>query len=180
AAATAGARGNGLRGARVGAVLLALTLTTPPAHAQGTGEGVAPTSTMAARTVAPTMSGSDSGPAPEEPLPSIPLPGWESLRPEATDAAESDRVDAAADGESVAAQRSVLVTRGDTLWAIAASHLAPEATVAEIAASWPQWYAENRRTIGPDPDLLRPGQVLHPPADAKDLPASDPSPGESP
>jgi hypothetical protein len=33
-----------------------------------------------------------------------------------------------------------------------------------VARTWPRWYAANRDAIGPDPDLLRPGTVLHPPA----------------
>jgi nucleoid-associated protein YgaU len=58
----------------------------------------------------------------------------------------------------------VVVRRGDTLWDIAARALGPDASVADIAASWPGWYAANRSTIGPDPDLLLPGQRLRPPA----------------
>jgi len=58
---------------------------------------------------------------------------------------------------------TVLVRRGDTLWAIAARHLGPSATSADIAHEWPLWYQANREEIGADPDLLLPGQVLHPP-----------------
>jgi nucleoid-associated protein YgaU len=58
----------------------------------------------------------------------------------------------------------VVVRRGDTLWDIAARALGPDASVADIAASWPGWYAANRSTIGPDPDLILPGQRLRPPA----------------
>ena len=57
----------------------------------------------------------------------------------------------------------VVVRRGDTLWDIAARGLGPSASVADIAASWPGWYAANRSTIGPDPDLILPGQLLRPP-----------------
>lgn len=56
--------------------------------------------------------------------------------------------------------RSVVVTRGDTLWAIAARHLGPQATDQDVAAHWPRWYAANRAVIGDDPDLILPGQVL--------------------
>ncbi len=59
---------------------------------------------------------------------------------------------------------AVVVRRGDTLWGIAARHLGPDATPAEIAAEWPRWYAANRAVVGPDPDLIRPGQRLVPPA----------------
>jgi hypothetical protein len=58
----------------------------------------------------------------------------------------------------------VVVRRGDTLWDIAARALGPDASVADIAASWPGWYAANRSAIGPDPDLILPGQRLRPPA----------------
>jgi LysM repeat protein len=58
---------------------------------------------------------------------------------------------------------AVVVHRGDTLWGIAARHLGPSATDAQIAAEWPRWHAVNRSTIGQDPDLILPGQLLHAP-----------------
>ncbi|MEO7981021.1 MAG: hypothetical protein ABI807_09045 [Sporichthyaceae bacterium] len=58
----------------------------------------------------------------------------------------------------------VVVRRGDSLWEIAARHLGADAGPAEVAAEWPRWYAANRAVIGGDPDLLRPGQRLAPPA----------------
>lgn len=58
---------------------------------------------------------------------------------------------------------AVVVRRGDSLWAIAARHLAPGATDADVAAAWPRWYAANRKVIGPDPSVLVPGQRLVPP-----------------
>jgi nucleoid-associated protein YgaU len=57
----------------------------------------------------------------------------------------------------------VLVRKGDTLWAIAAKELGPDASNTAIAERWPQWYAANARVIGDDPDLLLPGQVLRAP-----------------
>ncbi|MEU4196350.1 LysM peptidoglycan-binding domain-containing protein [Kribbella sp. NPDC026611] len=57
----------------------------------------------------------------------------------------------------------VVVREGDSLWAIAARELGPGASNAEIAARWPDWYAVNRRLIGPDPELILPGQVLRVP-----------------
>lgn len=53
-----------------------------------------------------------------------------------------------------------VVVRGDSLWSIAAAHLGPGAGDDEVAAEWPRWYAVNRDLIGPDPDLILPGQVL--------------------
>ncbi|MCM0640272.1 LysM peptidoglycan-binding domain-containing protein [Cellulomonas wangsupingiae] len=58
------------------------------------------------------------------------------------------------------AGRTVEVQPGDTLWAVAARSLGPGASDAAIAAEWPRWYAANASVIGPDPDLLHPGQVL--------------------
>jgi nucleoid-associated protein YgaU len=57
----------------------------------------------------------------------------------------------------------VVVLRGDSLWSIAARHLGPDATTAQIAAEWPRWWSANRDVIGPDPDLIHPGQRLQPP-----------------
>ena len=61
----------------------------------------------------------------------------------------------------------VVVHRGDSLWTITASHLGPFATDDQIAREWPRWYAANQRTIGEDPDLLLPGQVLIAPKAAR-------------
>lgn len=58
---------------------------------------------------------------------------------------------------------TVRVRPGNTLWSIAASHLPAQPSTAEIAAAWPRWYTANRAVIGADPDLIRPGQRLHPP-----------------
>ena len=55
---------------------------------------------------------------------------------------------------------SVIVRRGDSLWALAGAELGSLATEATIAARWPQWYAANSGAIGADPNLLLPGQVL--------------------
>jgi nucleoid-associated protein YgaU len=60
-------------------------------------------------------------------------------------------------------QDDVVVRRGDTLWDLAARHLGPAATDAEIARAWPYWFTANRAVIGPDPDVLKPGQRLIPP-----------------
>ena len=63
-----------------------------------------------------------------------------------------------------------VVQHGDTLWGLAAAELGPDATDSAIAARWPQWYAANRALIGPDPDLLYPGQVLRIPAPTHPVP----------
>lgn len=63
------------------------------------------------------------------------------------------------------AARQVVVQPGDTLWGIARRHLPEGASQAQVAAAWPAWYEANRETVGPDPDLIRPGQVLLVPAE---------------
>lgn len=54
----------------------------------------------------------------------------------------------------------VVVSPGDSLWSIVATQLGPLATAADVAEAWPVWYEANRTTIGDDPSLLIPGQVL--------------------
>lgn len=60
-------------------------------------------------------------------------------------------------------KRVFVVRPGDSLWGITARALGAGANPAAVAAAWPAWYAANRRTIGPDPNLIRPGQQLVPP-----------------
>jgi hypothetical protein len=65
---------------------------------------------------------------------------------------------------------SHVVKHDDSLWSIATAELGPNATDEAIAARWPQWYAANRQLIGPDPNLIHPGQVLNPPAPSHPVP----------
>ena len=55
---------------------------------------------------------------------------------------------------------STLVQPGDSLWRIAARHLEPRASEAEIADLWPRWFAANRAVVGADPNLIKPGTEL--------------------
>lgn len=48
----------------------------------------------------------------------------------------------------------VEVQRGNTLWGLAKYWCGN-------GNKWPQIYTANRRTIGPDPDLIRPRQLLY-------------------
>lgn len=61
------------------------------------------------------------------------------------------------------ASDGVVVAPGDSLWGIAERALGPDPSAASIAASWPRWYDANRAVLGPDPDLIHPGQHLAPP-----------------
>lgn len=99
--------------------------------------------------------------------------GWDALIAPSTSAATSPaapthRADTANVLPIAAQQRGeigteVVVQSGDSLWRIAAAHLPDDATATEIDAEWRRWYAENRDEIGPNPNLLFPGQLLTPP-----------------
>ena len=58
----------------------------------------------------------------------------------------------------------VVVRRGDTLWDIARAHLGSHAEPATTARAVGLWHDMNRDVIGPNPDLIRPGQRLDPPS----------------
>ncbi len=94
-----------------------------------------------------------------------PDPGWvptaPTIRPQPDLRVLSPAPRSRPDDDDTTAE--VVVRRGDSLWSIAARHLGPDPSEAEIAEAWPAWYAANREVIGPDPDLLLPGQVLHAP-----------------
>jgi nucleoid-associated protein YgaU len=84
---------------------------------------------------------------PVDPPPAaLPAPGWPARTPP----------DASGGGP-------VRVQPGDSLWLIAARRLGPQPAPAAVAAQWHRWYAANRRLIGADPSLIRPGQLLRPP-----------------
>lgn len=98
--------------------------------------------------------------------PADPLPGWTPDRPAPRrPPADPSGVHLVATvplaGRAVADE--VVVRRGDTLWDIAARHLGPDASAAEVADEWPRWHRVNREVIGPEPDLVLPGQRLRPP-----------------
>jgi hypothetical protein len=90
-------------------------------------------------------------------VPDRPTPAAVPDRP--TPAAVPDRPTPAADEH--------VVLRGDCLWDIAAGDLARRTggtpTDAEVATAVDAWWQANAAVIGPDPDLLLPGQVLRPP-----------------
>jgi nucleoid-associated protein YgaU len=60
----------------------------------------------------------------------------------------------------VAASGHHVVQAGESLWTIATDVLPPAATPAQVASTSAAWYDANRTTIGPDPDLILPGQQL--------------------
>lgn len=56
--------------------------------------------------------------------------------------------------------RSVVVTPGDSLWLVAAADLPHRADAARITDHWRAIYRLNADVIGPDPDVIHPGQRL--------------------
>lgn len=114
--------------------------------------------------VSPSPMGPDAA-SPSLPDPgfhALPNPSWvpsaPSVRPQA-DVELLSRAPAA----TVDTRPEVVVQRGDTLWSIAARHLGPGASDAEIAQAWPAWFEANRAVIGDDPEHILPGQVLRAP-----------------
>jgi hypothetical protein len=66
------------------------------------------------------------------------------------------------DPQSRAAGPHILVTvsPGDSLWGIASARLGPAASPGAVAGLVRRLHDRNRRTIGPDADLVHPGQRL--------------------
>ncbi|WP_182524005.1 LysM peptidoglycan-binding domain-containing protein [Nocardioides dongkuii] len=63
-----------------------------------------------------------------------------------------------------AAPAAVVVRPGDTLWDLAAADLGHRVSPAEVDRHWRRLHRLNRSVVGPDPDLIRPGQQLRLPA----------------
>ena len=59
-----------------------------------------------------------------------------------------------------AAARTVVVRAGDCLWRLAAADLPAGAGPARVTARWRAIHRLNAAVIGPDPDLIHPGQRL--------------------
>ena len=65
-----------------------------------------------------------------------------------------------AEGPAHPRDHAVVVRPGDTLWALAEHDLPSSATDRQVSVHWHAVYRRNRGVIGPDPDLIEPGQVL--------------------
>lgn len=136
-----------------------------PLKAGGTVSGAVPGSSAPAATAAATSRGLQETPPARVGI----QPGWRpSAQPVAPGllATAPARPEAFMDDSGRPRTGTVAVLSGDTLWDIVANHLGPDASDVEIALEWPRWYDANRTLIGPDPDVLLPGQVLQPPAPA--------------
>ena len=132
-----------------GALLAQATLATMPGSSPGRGPGAVRQMTVSASMAA------GLGPAGARPTPSrlaAPLPPW------------------LGGGPSNAAS-GYTVKEGDTLWDIAASHLAPaERSLPKVHRYWQRLYRVNRPVIGGDPDLIHPGTRLDVPPSGDDRP----------
>ncbi|SDS27023.1 hypothetical protein SAMN04488570_1505 [Nocardioides scoriae] len=131
--------------AAVGVAVLAPGLPGPPASA-----GAPPDPGRGVRTT-DTRSGPVRGswlPVPARPLDARPL---DAHRP---DTRPADL------GPARAPDGPVLVVRpGDSLWSLAHERL-PAADAARLVGAVRALHHANRSVVGPDPDLLRPGQLL--------------------
>jgi hypothetical protein len=118
----------------------------------------------------PATASGDAPPAPP-PLTGLRLPERIGVHPSAGAAPVKAPMEAAvevpveapvgAPGEAPASiSDTVVVSRGDTLWAITAEWLGPGASDQDVASAWPAVFALNRDVIGHDPGLIEPGQRL--------------------
>ena len=117
---------------------------------------------------APALAGPSTGPNPGPAAASrLAVPDWPSTEGAAVPdwpSAEGTAVPDRPGGETPGAH---VVVAGDCLWDIAEDALrrsGPEPATAEVAAAVHAWWSANADVIGPDPDLILPGQVLRPPA----------------
>jgi nucleoid-associated protein YgaU len=129
------------------------------ALALGVGLGLAPPALGLAVVVAtPAVA------AAEETSPAGTVPDWPGAASPAPTPADDDP--AIPDWPQAPAAGEHVVVRGDCLWDIAERQLTTSATpppAADVAAAVTAWWQANADVIGPDPDLLLPGQVLRPP-----------------
>jgi nucleoid-associated protein YgaU len=168
-----------LPGVAGGAARLALQVALPAGARRGAalllglGLGVAgPLLASAVPQFAPTASaaaGAESVPDWPAPGPAAaPVPDWPA-GPAPTGAAPTGEAPAAPSTAptTAPASDSRVVVRGDCLWHIAADSLLGQLgrlpSDGEVAAAVQAWWSANADVIGPDPDLLVPGQVLRPP-----------------
>lgn len=162
AAALPGAAGAAAR--CTGRLVLPASIRSSAALALGIGLVVAPSAVAQAT---PPSGVASAGPVPDWPADAGPagpsVPDWPS--------------DPSAPSESPVDGPHV-VAPGDCLWDIADAHLRragdPPPTDGDVAVAVAAWWQTNRAVIGPDPNLIHPGQALQAPA----VPPAPTTPGE--
>jgi hypothetical protein len=158
-----------LPGIAGGAARLALQVALPAGARRsaalllGLGLGVAgPLLATAVPHLAPTASAATA-----ESIPDWPSPGADAARVPDWPAGAEATAQTPPAGEPAAGPAQRVVLRGDCLWHIAADSLLGRLgrlpTDGEVATAVQAWWSANADVIGPDPDLLIPGQVLRPP-----------------
>jgi hypothetical protein len=168
-----------LPGVAGGAARLALQVTLPAGARRGAalllglGLGVAgPLLASAVPQFAPTASAAAAAErVPDWPAPgpaATPVPDWPTGAAPTGPAPTGEAPAAPSTAPTTApASDSRVVVRGDCLWHIAADSLLGQLgrlpSDGEVAAAVQAWWSTNADVIGPDPDLLVPGQVLRPP-----------------
>lgn len=120
------------------------TSPTPPA----TASGASPSAVVASSSPAPASTA--TAPATRSP----------AAHPAAAPAAAAASNTQAIPATPKPAPTTYVVEPGDSLWDIVTRSAAPTATVESIAASVQRTYAANRDVVGPDPNILHPGEVL--------------------
>jgi hypothetical protein len=113
-------------------------------------------------------SAAASAPAADVPVAAGGVPDWAAPATAPTGGPVPDRAaDPVPEWSRAAAAGTHVVVRGDSLWHIAAASLRAqkgvEPTDADVAVAVQAWWTANSEVIGPDPDLLLPGQVLRAP-----------------
>lgn len=164
---------------RVVAAVLGIHLLTAPLASAAEAPGVDPLWQAQTVSTAPATPGATTSPV-EDPLPPVSTqpvnPLWIPSTPDVDPdllirqpprnnsgtAGLGDSASAGIEAGDIEAG-DVVVKRGDTLWGIVAESLGPYSSDVDVALAWPQWYNANRSTIGTDPNLILPGQVLHAP-----------------
>ena len=126
--------------------------------APATSAAWTPTAVPSATGTLPPDVMSAPGPAPQPGAPAVAHPQWRPLSPVVEPGPLAGRQLRAPQpgGQST----EVTVRPGDSLWSLSSARLGPFASDVDIALDWPRIYQANRDTIGGNPNLLRPGQVL--------------------